>query len=622
MKPSNCAHLSQIILQHTQKHTTSIQLSIRLTNCQYICWTATDLPVKHTMSRQVVHLQYPSDADIEWTQEQLQGSVVPRLVPDLLFYAMMPEGDRGRLIKTFQCMSMFTPEHQTQLLSLVSKCRSSRFGSGIGSFGCTPGSAPEGFPFANASLSSFVPATSATSRSLISSSDGALIHGILGSHHRNNDTPYNHSFRLDGYSPPITTGISTAQTTPLPFATDYPSVPTHMPGSTYHAAYDNDSMILERPTYHSPAFGLGTTIGQSSPISAKTAKRKAGRNPNGKELRKFICPVCGRGCTRFNGLKTHVQNICLNPKSYMCLGCNMTSPHPEDIEKHRKSSDHCSRYRWGMISPLARKKYASSLTGKLFDTAAGLMEDARKHCASFKESVPQSSQDLRLRVLLGEDHIKELNQIIEHLCWTFTGIADLWRMLKWPEALDAQRLANRAEFEVQGAGSFEVYNDMSIIADTPSDNFKQLRPGISNLKGFAMEVLQKSDWEFWFIHPRQSSVQQYLLAVPSGSLAAHSAVASTTGNTSFNTVDSVTPGLQVHHPGFPQLGQLLQQGLTVEQPFNQGLTQSLMRQNHNLQPGIVYTGPIDEDMQDFDSMTTPDCQSYAGSTLDPYMHAR
>lgn len=284
MKPSNCAHLSQIILQHTQKHTTSIQQSIHLTNRQYICWTTTDLPVKHTMSRQVVHLQYPSDADIEWTQEQLQGSVVPRLVPDVPFYAMIPEGDRGRLIKTFQCMSLFTPEHQTKLLSLVSKCRSSRFGSGIGSFSDTPGFASEGFPFANASPSSFVPATSATSRSLTSSSDGALGHEILGSHHRTNDTSNNDSFRLDGYPPPITTGISPAQTTPLPFATEYPSVPTPMPGLTYHAAYDNDFMILERPSYHSPAFGLSTTIGQSSPISAKAAKRKAERSPNGKEL--------------------------------------------------------------------------------------------------------------------------------------------------------------------------------------------------------------------------------------------------------------------------------------------------------------------------------------------------
>lgn len=255
-------------------------------------------------------------------------------------------------------------------------------------------------------------------------------------------------------------------------------------------------------------------------------------------------------------------------------------------------------------------KYASCLSGQLFDTEAELIEDARQHCSSSPKEILPSDLNTRMRALLSEGYMKELNHIIEQRCLTYFGNQKFWQTLQWPEH-DAKDLASKAEFGFQGSRCPIVYDDMGNLDTTRRDLLQEFNLGIANLPEFAMEVLQKStSWGTCSTDQLQTSDQQYFLANHLDSLQACSAVAVNPKSIPLHDVDSIVSNLRVQYTGLSPTGQLLQQGSMGEQPFDQGHTQSLMHQGHNLQHGLIYNDPNTGNTQHFDAMTATDDQMY------------
>lgn len=218
-------------------------------------------------------------------------------------------------------------------------------------------------------------------------------------------------------------------------------------------------------------------------------------------------------------MKKHTDKQCLNPKTYSCRKCSQSFNRERDVIKHLKDFPDCNLGHQEH-APSARNKFASCLTGKVFNTEAELIDDAYEHCKGSK-AVPTADHSLRLRALLSD--IPELKQEVEKQCCKETTDPKLWQLMKWPDS-DARRFSNLAEYGLQTDNTSTVFDGTEHFVPPPGRNLEQQRLGIPDVRSYVTEVLRTSSLGCFF---DPVSNQQHELSHSSVTAAAWPTTAST-----------------------------------------------------------------------------------------------
>lgn len=591
--------LSLLSFSYTPSEYWPLGLRTQVPLAQPICPSIVELSV-HTKCKRIMHspvfqISHSDDVDIACAKKQLKGRVPADLVPYLLLLLGIPEDYRESLIEAAQRVSGVREDLRLQYLSRVSAWKGRRGDYGSGSYSKMATDPRGSFPLSEDALSSCLSATSATSASsgsLFSSSDNLRKpDGARGSQYRANGIAFNDSANLVSRSPHTISGSSFAPNASRLFAAAGHRAIAPLPGAVIQPAYPISCTEQQSSSNHT-----FNEILSEFPHPGDTAK--VASNPGRKEPAKWLCPVCGIGCTRATQMKMHVKSQCLFPTSYVCLGCSFKSRSLRDIEKHRKNPGKCSDLGYQEITPPARSKYASCLTGKIFDTDTELIGDADEYCRG-SQDIQESSQTVRLRALLGENNIKDLNEEIEQQCSAFTGNAKLWQELHWLDDNHAKNLSGMAEFGLQVAKHPTRCDGMEKFIGIPGYDLEQHNLGIANLREYATEVLRRSHLGHKFHELPHSSNHQHALL---GTSAAQRAAQAPAENAPVNPGDSAALDFHVQYSNDWQPDLQFQQDCPDEHSPDQG-------QN-------FYQRPVSAIMQDYD--LAPQAQWYTDIENDTF----
>lgn len=320
-----------------------------------------------TMPGPTFQVVCPSDADIERATRELKGRVPPHMVRDVLFMHNIPDVYREAFLTAAQQVQAVEPDLRRKWMSRVSAWKDSRFADDSGRDSKTSNDAQRSSLGSRDTYQSFTSATSASSSAFSFTKSGAYesggaqgIHGqatMQASDVRYNFPPLSPVFDDAPNTVPIGTHSITTAGQPFGPSGSFPSQANHQ-----------DSFVEQ----HVPPQDVSTL--KMDEMISRFPKPGGGEKSASKFKAKWKCPVCGKGCTRSVQMRVHVDSQCLNPKQYLCLGCGLRSLRQEDVRKHCQSSILCHAYRPQEIAPPARSKYASCLTGKLWDTEEELIE--------------------------------------------------------------------------------------------------------------------------------------------------------------------------------------------------------------------------------------------------------
>lgn len=261
--------------------------------------------------------------------------------------------------------------------------------------------------------------------------------------------------------------------------------PPHLPANQFTHQVVNEAINNESP------------LSQQSPGRPSTCPSEEIKNTSSTEktpigLAKWVCPVCGKGCTRADTMKDHIKSQCLNRKIYQCLSCPYsTRKSKADIKKHCKDSAHIPDLGYEEHTPPARNIYASCLAGRLRSTEEELIDDTYQHCKGLKE-IPPSNPNIRLRVLLrallAGPHGKQMEQEINKKC-LFWGVDPVsWLKLTW-EREDALRLSDMAEYGLQCDAASTSSNRADVSIELAASGLEQYKLGIADLSDYAADLM-------------------------------------------------------------------------------------------------------------------------------------
>jgi hypothetical protein len=556
------------------------------------------------MGGPVFPVSYPDAADIERAKIELRGYVPTYILPHVQVLHSIPAPYRERFIEAVQSVSRFPADHRARWLSCVSEWEQ-RGSRGAASISST--STNDYMSFVTRSSSSFPSASSATSLSsyILSSPPGIESRessAIAGVDHRARGISYinishraspsshtlpKYSNTIHTHRPPTTKTTTTSTTTTAAAAGGQHAIAPTPVAASYATNYQ-----LYPGQQPAPSLSLAQILG-----TFPTPKKKI----QTKEPAKWKCPVCGTAYTRATEQKKHTQH-CISPQVYVCIGCGIKSNTYDVMVEHRKTSKLCLVHEPQVITPPARNKHASSLTGKLFNTEGELMDDADQYCRSFKnKSIPTSCQTIRLRALLDVANIEEVNQELEKQCYAAAKDSGLWRVMRWDDA-SAYRFSSMAEFGLQDVPISNDSRNAGNSIQIPGYGLEQHGLGIEDIRQFVTDVLRASDYGFLFDPQLHSSDPHYDVPSSSGLPVAQSAATITPEEGRANSSNW-------DHPDHSLSNGFVGQGLTDVQPDDQRQPNSHMQW---FDPDTQR--PLSVHMQGYNDEPAQQDHSYPGDT--------
>lgn len=448
-----------------------------------------------TMSVLTFQVVCPSDADIDRAKQELNPHVPPDMMPYILLMQSIPDAYREAFFTAAHHLQAVESDLRLKWMSSASAWKDSRCDYSSGQDSRTISDAQRTSLGSRDTYQSSTSAASAPPSPFPFPNDGARESGGAQGFH---DRALQASGAIDIFSPswPTFDGVPNTALNG-PHSTTPAGQHFEPSGSLVVHANHPNSVVEQHVT--PPDVSTVDTEETISQIPQAGGKEKSASNSKAR----WLCPVCGTGCTRAGDMKQHIWNLCLNPIQYLCVGCRFRSHRFDVVQKHCQSSIRCGPHGPQMIEVPARIKYASCLTGRLFNTAEELIENADRHCRR-SQVIQKSDQNSRLLALLGYG---ELNREIERQCMSNVSFPKLWECCEW-ESEDAKQFSNIAEFGLQGARYLRTSEAPNNAIPIAGVGLEQYNLGIVDMREFASRVLRKSNMRSFF-EPERSFTDLY-----------------------------------------------------------------------------------------------------------------